>query len=109
MAIITALAIVGGVFSLINYRRENTWQERTRAADLHAADVQTRLDATNAELDLAQTELKVMSIGLTASNKERDALQVRIEALAAEPANAADQQQLSEQSGNGDVVAAPDP
>jgi hypothetical protein len=130
LAIVASLAIAGGVFSMIAYRRANVWEERTRAAELHAADVQTRLDATNAELDLAQTELKVMSIGLTASNKERDALQARIDAVTAEKATVeaqqqqvaddqqlspedqqppVDNQQVTDQSPDGGVSATSDP
>src|SRR5436190_978746 len=63
LAIVASLAIAGGVFSTMAYQRASRWEERTRAADLRATEIQTRLDATNGQLDLAQTELKVMSIG----------------------------------------------
>ena len=126
LAIVAAIAVAGGVFSVISYRRATTWEDRTRAAELHNADVQAQLDATDAQLDLAQTELKVMSIGLTASNKDRDALQARIDALAAERTSAAgqppaaqpsaeDQQtsadasQVTDQPADGGVSATSDP
>ena len=105
---VSSIAIAATVFAVINYRRANEWQDNTRAADQRATELQADLDATNAQLDLAQTELKVMSIGLDASNKDRDALQAQIDALTAEQTNAGDQP-LTNQPPDGGVLATSDP
>ena len=108
LAIVSSIAVAATVFAVINYRRANEWQDRTRAADQRATELQADLGATNAQLDLAQTELKVMSIGLDASNKDRDALQAQIDALTAEQTNAGDQP-LTNQASDGGVLATSDP
>src|SRR5262249_15214339 len=84
------IAVAAGALAFVNYRRATSWRDSLHTSQGQAADL-------SLQLDRAQSELKLTSLALGASNKDRDALQTRIDALAGEKASAEDQRQLATQ------------
>jgi septal ring factor EnvC (AmiA/AmiB activator)/ribosomal protein L40E len=96
IGILALVAIGMGVLALVNYRRANTWQNRSHewqsraeTSEQHAADVEHQLADT-------EGQLAVTKIALERSDGDRKTLQARVDQLAGEKASAEDQQRAAE-------------